>query len=694
MCGTPNKLEEVFCSKCGARLVPLTAAPAAEKIQPTTPIKGLSLPAKPSEPAEPPAVPTDLTQSQEPEPKNWLERLRSAAPADEEAPAQPESPAEPAPVEEASETPSWLKRLRQAPPPEEAAAEEPSPAASAEEKPAELPGWLTTASAQKDQGQEPSPTEEAPGWLKRLPTASEQPSVEPAQPSLQPAAEEPISPATESEIPDWLKNLAPASVQENVAPPAEPALPQPAAEQPPFEPTPSTPAPTTEPVPSWLASIGEEPAPATTEEAKPGEQLIEELEAKQSAFEPAEQVEVPAWLTESETPEEVEAEDIPDWLRTTQPVKPSAAPAAVETAQVPAWIAALKPKTAEPELENEPVETAGPLAGLRGVLPLALAIAEPHAVKPDFLTAQPAGHGRFFESILAAPAVEAAPVAKKKSPRVWTMRPWIYLLLALAAIIPFLLPSDWASIPLPDIKSPAGQFYDKLQQLPAGSTVLMSFDYDPGQAGEMNLQAQAIVRQLIRNRIKIVAMSTIATGPQMAQNILNNATRGNSNYVYGTNYLNLGFLPSEAGLAQLVAGGFPATAKDAQGQDQPLTSFPIAANVKALRDFKLVIELAGSDDPLQHWMEQVQPRAGVPIIAGISASAEPKANAYFSAKQLDAFISGLVGAAEYEMLSNQPGLALISVNVQSVALAVLVLLIIIGNIVYWVQGSRRTQGKA
>jgi len=192
----------------------------------------------------------------------------------------------------------------------------------------------------------------------------------------------------------------------------------------------------------------------------------------------------------------------------------------------------------------------------------------------------------------------------------------------------------------------------------------------------------------MQRRAKIVAISTLETGPQIAQRVLENAAHAAGNYTYGTNYLNLGFVPGqEAGLAQLATAGFVLTTRD-YFKNQTLDKYPDFASIRNWRNVALVIELAGTAEPLQKWMEQVQPRAGVKIAAGVSAAVEPRARAYRDAKQLVAMLSGLLGAAQYEALSNQRGLAVISVGAQSTAQLVLIGVIIVGNLTYWLSRRR------
>lgn len=655
MCGTANKVESVFCNHCGARLVPLTAAPEAPA---APPIKGLSLPAKPPAPIpeeQPPAAPVPG----ESETPDWLARLR-AAPPTEEPPSVPPSQIE---RKEEVGAPEWIPQL---------AAEEPEEAAVTEEI-------------------SPRAEEEEPSWVRRLRGAAR-------------AEEAPTAPTAEEEEPTWVRRL-------RAAPPAEE----------PVVPTPTVAETVEEEIPDWLKEIRAEPAAKAepvpeVEKPKPVEPPIESLEAVASAAPAArlaEETQLPAWLTAApEKPSEIE--ELPDWLRLAMPaeevvegLRPEAAEGAVEAPipaarpaieparpeEMPAWVTALKPTETLPpplpaEYAGEPMETTGLLAGLRAVLPLAAAIAAPHALPKPAPQIERKDGARLFDAILAAPVAEPEAAAPKPARRVWTMRPLVYLLLALAVIIPFLMPFHLAGATVRITHTPAAEFYDVLQNLPSHSTVLLAFDYDPSAAGEMDLQATAIVRHLIQRRVRIIALSTLETGPQIAQRILNATTATSADYRYGEDYLNLGYLPGhEAGLAQLATGGLPANAKDFV-KSQEVGQFPIAANVKNLRDLALVIELAGSEEPLKMWLEQVQARANVRVVAGVSAAVEPKARAYRDAKQLVAMVSGLVGAAQYEVLTNQPGLALTSVNAQSAAQLVLVFIVVLGSLVHWISRAR------
>ncbi|MEW5717049.1 MAG: zinc-ribbon domain-containing protein [Chloroflexota bacterium] len=663
------------------------SAPSSETTAPTSEESGDWLAqlraTQTEEPAAPPAIspqgipprpPAEAFQVDEEDLPDWL-RSSSAPAAQEPAPAPAEEPLAwtppPAKAELTSpaatdETPSWMSQLRA-----EAEQAAVAPTAGSDD---DIPDWL------RDTGVSPAleqatPSVEEPGWVRSVPAEFQAP---------------PPVPATEAEIPDWLKTLKPKT-EEPAAPitPFETIAPVEAA-------APSevvTPSPIVLPVQAAAPiEIAAPSAEIRGGAVTPGEELLESLEAATAVPLPP-SVEEPAWLTE--TPRQVgEEEDVPDWLRTPAAgAVPAAAAgeAAAEPSQVPDWIAALKP--AEPAapgiFDRGPVEASGPLAGLRGVLPLASAIAEPHAPPKSAPPSPFKETASIFESILAAPVLAPAVPVAKPARRQLTMRPFIYALMLLAVLLPFFVP-DISNASVRTFGARAAEFYDLVQAIQPNSIVVLAFDYDPGSAGEMDLQANVLVRHLMKKGARIVAISTLdPTGAQIAQRVLDDAARATGNYTYGTNYLNLGFIAGqEAGLNQLAVTGFvPATTSD-YVKRQTLDKYPNFLNIQNWRNVALLIELAGAPEPLQKWMEQVQPRAGVKIAAGVSAAVEPRAVAYRNSNQVVATLSGVMGAAQYEALSNQRGLALISAGAQSTAQLVLIGLIIAGNIVYWFSRGR------
>jgi hypothetical protein len=290
-----------------------------------------------------------------------------------------------------------------------------------------------------------------------------------------------------------------------------------------------------------------------------------------------------------------------------------------------------------------------------------------------------------FEEILAEPHIQIPRPARRRIRQgLLAIRPMIYAFLALAIIFALFLPPGFSGLFLPISGTPAAEFFDTIEALASNSTVFVSFDYDPSLSGEMDLISTAILRHLMQRRVNIVAMSTLETGPMIAQRVLATVTADNSNYRYGSNFINAGLIPGhESGLAQLATQGFSSTARDFE-QNQLISRYPIGSNITNIRGVRLVIELAGTEESLKGWIEQFATRVNVKLAAGASAAVEPKARTYRDANQLTALVSGPLGAAEYEILTKQPGEAVRRSTAQSFAQVFLIMVVIAGNAAFWI----------
>ncbi len=61
---------------------------------------------------------------------------------------------------------------------------------------------------------------------------------------------------------------------------------------------------------------------------------------------------------------------------------------------------------------------------------------------------------------------------------------------------------------------------------------------------------------------------------------------------------------------------------------------------------------------------------------------------YMGAGQIEGFINGLRGSAEYELMIKEPGVGVISMDQVSVTHLYAIILLVLGNIGYLVQRSR------
>ena len=605
----------------------------------------------------------------------WLRDL--GGPGEEATPAPPAGTVAPpagtdAPSLEMPEAkdeglPEWLRDLG-------GPGEEATPAPPAEVPDAPVAGLPVEGTGEAEE--EKGPGVEMPQWLQEVqreePVLAEEEGLPPdwlAQPTTSDASVE----TDESPIPEWLKgpSSSPSDViveEKESAPPdwlqeVSAALPREAGaeEQPSAE------------VPSWLQELrpsAETPGPAVEEEMLPpeGEGRGEDLELP-SREAPVEETEKPKGEPE-EGGEGLAAADIPDWLLSLRPGK----------------------EGEEPPGEPELMELSGPLAGIRGVLPVEPLISFPHLTRPEKVPIKvPSVSGDLLAEVVAQPPVQAAPVPRRKDERIvaGVQRVLIYLLVLAAVVVPLLMGPIYGPLDAADLRGGAETFYPLLDgqgavALPADSVVVVAFDYKPAMAAELSLQARAILDHLMRRGVRIMAISLYPEGAALASEIVDEVAAAHG-YIYGENYIHLGYLPDQPASVRYFLNAGPAGNgwKDYR-EGQPISQYPIAQGVGNLSAVKLVIELAGNERTLQTWVEQMSARTKVPLAAGVSAATLPYAQPYLDSGQLRALLVGLPGAVEYEARIGRAGDATNSLGSQVAAQASIVLLILLGNLVHLV----------
>ena len=160
-----------------------------------------------------------------------------------------------------------------------------------------------------------------------------------------------------------------------------------------------------------------------------------------------------------------------------------------------------------------------------------------------------------------------------------------------------------------------------------------------------------------------------------------------ANYVYGEDYINLGYLPGGAtGLRTFAAAPWAlVSGSDFLSYSKEPQNLPVAAGVtNSLDKVDLILILATERGDLQAWIEQIGQVSDVeaPLAAGVSASLELWAQPYYTRepRQLAGLVSGVPGAAQYELKLTGEGngpTAHLHAN-QSVGLLAIIAVVVLG----------------
>jgi hypothetical protein len=199
--------------------------------------------------------------------------------------------------------------------------------------------------------------------------------------------------------------------------------------------------------------------------------------------------------------------------------------------------------------------------------------------------------------------------------------------------------------------------YNLIDILPDNAPVLLAMDYEPALAGEMQLASSAVIEHLMVKNTRIAVISTVPTGPIVAQQLIRAVHLRQPGYALSEKMVNLSYLAG--GTSSLLEFANRPQQAAPIALDSPVTGDlpwrrPALAGIQQLQDFALVIVLTDSAENGRAWIEQVQPMLGeTPLTMVTSAQAAPLLLPYLDSQQITGMVSGLYGGAMYEKRSGR-----------------------------------------
>jgi hypothetical protein len=585
---------------------------------------------QPSEMPESPSVPA--ASHPEAEAPNWLNDLGPLPAGADEAPEEPTAEDQPA-----AETPDWLKDLGTLPADE--APEEPI----AEDQPAsETPDWLKDLGTLPGaEGEPASSAETVSGWLDNLDEPEEAAATQTGGPALEEAA-----PA--EDIPDWLKAIKTGSQSEDETGSNFGA----------------------QGLPAWMNNPEEiegkwdEPS---RPEGPPAESVSpfasSEMDALLADVTPAENAAQPASL-EGEA-ESLEPAQMPSWLQAMRPVESA-------VSDIPAEVA----------VDDQRIEKAGPLAGLRGVLPgeeLANNYRKPPVYTNKLQVSEKQHlHSNLLESILADEARSQAVPGEATGASQTIIRLLVAALLIFLVYVPSLtgfnleVPAD-LSASQPGV----AQTFQSISELAPGANILLAADFEAGLTGEITTAALPVLKYLQTRQPNVIVASTVPVGPVLGETLLSQASI--------TPVASFGYIAGGTHALKMI--GLHAT-EEQPAPLQRVIPFPygqgwndaVLQGIHDITGFQRIIVLTDSLENARAWVEQVQPGLGsqTQILIVSSAQVAPLVRTYFESGQVSGVVSGLLGGTSFEQLSQQSGPGGASWTAYQLTMGAVILLIIAG----------------
>jgi hypothetical protein len=362
---------------------------------------------------------------------------------------------------------------------------------------------------------------------------------------------------------------------------------------------------------------------------------------------------------------------MPDWL--TQDATASSEPSAqtggmapslsdsLAPVDLPSWVQAMRPVDAAIDdasvvTTDQNTEREGPLAGLRGVIPVSPigSAQRPKAISLKLQASdEQQASAALMEQIITG---EAMAQALKTPPLVGSQRilRWVLSILFLLGLGVML---GLGTRTMPVVVSPAEMveitsISNVLLGLPEGASILVVMDYEAALAGEMEATAGPLLYQLVAlRRPTLTFISSSPNGSALVNRLVTNTGISQPGYQLDAQYFNAGYLPGgSAGVQEFILQ--PASAR---------------STVRAGRfaDFSAVIVITDQAESGLVWVEQLTlakqsdpSLAKQALLIAASAQAGPMLEPYVASQQVTGMVTGLAEGARYEFVNNsRPGAA-------------------------------------
>jgi hypothetical protein len=268
-------------------------------------------------------------------------------------------------------------------------------------------------------------------------------------------------------------------------------------------------------------------------------------------------------------------------------------------------------------------------------------------------------------------------------------RRWVFLGMAIAIVVPMLYPVNFDFA----IDQRVRALYDEVEKLPAGSTILISADFDPASRPELEPFYRANLHHLFRKDIKVVELTLWEFAPPLVLPVLEEiaAVYGKE---YGKDYAFLGYKPGKELAIKAIGENIPkAFPVDVRGTRT--TDLPVMQGFKQAKDFAMLISISAGFPGTRAYVLQIQGQYNLKLASACTAVSAPDYIPFYKAGQLFGLVGGMPGSAQYEKLVFPDGppegmklLASESINVLNLGHIYIILLIVMGNIAFFATRRR------
>jgi hypothetical protein len=227
-------------------------------------------------------------------------------------------------------------------------------------------------------------------------------------------------------------------------------------------------------------------------------------------------------------------------------------------------------------------------------------------------------------------------------------RRWIYIVVALAIILPLAIPYNSDNI--------TTQYTENVYQMidsfsgRQDRALLLSFWHDAATMPELFPMEVAILRHCFERNVKVFMLTWMPQGAPIIDYAINTVKEEYPNIKSGEDYCNFGYIPVQLAMPTILGmGDNISTAVKTDAEGRKVENLPIMQGLNNYSELNLVVEFSGSSAG-GTWLVYARPKFGLNIAVGVTAVMAADEYPYLQSGQFIGMLAGLKGAAEYEKL--------------------------------------------
>lgn len=256
----------------------------------------------------------------------------------------------------------------------------------------------------------------------------------------------------------------------------------------------------------------------------------------------------------------------------------------------------------------------------------------------------------------------------------------IYLLAWIVVLTPLMNPMG---LPIP-ISEDARTWHRYVEnEINDGDVVLFAPMYGVSGMPELFPMSVATMKHIMQKDVTIVVVSFWNQGPLVFNQLLDQVDPADYGYVYGEDWIRLGYIPGQETAMGSFASNIHTTVTADYVEGRSLSTFSMMDDIQTGEDIDIIVSMETGTPGTPEWMRQFNAPFGTAQITGCIGVSVSGMIPYVQSGQLQALMPGLATSGEYEILLQDPGLAVAASDAISTSHIYVALLVIVGNIAWF-----------